>query len=385
MAWNEKRPDGTWRGVYRTADGKGKRSKGGFKYPGAALAWAEQQEQAMFRGELVDGEAPVVDRSKITFAKYAEEWLGRQTSKSPATRRRYTSAVVGILDVAPFVSTPLVEVTPAMLQSWFAAMDAEGSGVGVPTRNYRLTMIRMIFRQAQRDKFRTADGAIIDDPTEGISDAKQREGKRKRVRLTDAEVDRMLTAAKSLDPTGTYYLLTLIGVEAGLRWGEMAALSVDDVHLDDEVPYLYVWRTVVRTTGRIQDAVKNGDAREVPIGSPALAEALRQRCDDVLLLNGPGSLLLPRTMTDPRPLAYSTCEGVFSKIVEASGAFTPSRTPIGWHDLRHTFGSRLGAAHVPIADIALILGQRQTEVTRLYVHPAQSAHRFGMVARALSR
>ena len=378
MAWQERTPNGGHRGVYRTADGKGKRSKSGFKYAGAALAWAEQAEAV----ELGLAPPPDVEPGGVTFGDYALQWIARRTGKAPATVEKYRSSVVGIVEHAPFADRPINRVTTADVEAWFAAMDADGSGVGVATRNYRMGRLRAIFKQARVvDKIRTDDGVIIDDPTATLTAARQRRGRRKRLFLTDAEVAAMLDAARRLDDTGTDYLVALLGVDAGLRWSEIAALSIDDIHLDDNDPYLDIWRSVVRKTGEIQETTKNGEPRPVPIGSALLADALRQRVGDVELLNGPGALLLPRRMTDPRPLAYSTCENRFAAIVEASGIV---RKPIGWHDFRHTYGSRLAARNVDVAIIAEVLGHSQLEVTRRYIHASGTAVRHREVTRALS-
>jgi integrase len=377
MAWHEKH-SGSYRGVYRTLDNR-KRSKGGFAYPGAALAWAEAAEAA----ELAGPQPEVVDHGGKAFADYAREWVDRQSGLAPASVTKYRSAVAGIADRAPFADVPVAMVTADRVQRWFAAMDDTESGVGTPTRNYRMKLLRMIFKQARIiDRVRGADGVIIDDPTATLRAAKQRTGRRQRLFLTETEVAAMHAAALTVEGTGTAYLLGLIGVEAGLRWGEIAALSIDDIHLDDtDDPYLWVWRSVVRSTGRIQETTKNGEPRAVPIGSRILADALRARISDVLLLNGPGSLLLPRSLTDPRPLAYSTTEGWFAAIVTASKI---TREPIGWHDLRHTLGSRLNAQRVDVAIIAEVLGHSQLEVTRRYIHAAEGSVRHAEVVRALS-
>lgn len=376
MAWLEQLANGTFRGVYRELDGR-KRSKGGFRYRGEALDWAEQAE-AVALGLAM----PEADPGATLFADYAKGWLARRTSKAPATVKKYQSSVAGIVDSAPFVDTPMAKITTAQVEAWFGAMDQPDSGVGVPTRNYRLTVLRMMFKQARTvDKIRDSEGLVIDDPTANIRPAIQRTGRRKRLFLTEAEVAAMLAAALELDPTGTDYLVALLGLDAGLRWGEIAALSIDDIHLDADQPWIWVWRSVIRSTNQIQEATKNGEPRAVPIGSTMLIDALRSRVEDVLLLNGPGSLLLPRSMTDQRSLAYSTAENRFAAIVERSKI---TRKPIGWHDFRHTFGSRLAAENVPVAIIALVLGHSQQDVTRLYIHPADTMVQHAEVTRALT-
>src|SRR5206468_2254206 len=81
----------------------------------------------------------------------------------------------------------------------------------------------------------------------------------------------------------TYRAMVLTLGCTGLRPGEMLALRVGDLHLDDEIPYVWVTRSaVVGTDGRMvmNEYTKTGQDRRVDLLEPArsaVVDHLRQR------------------------------------------------------------------------------------------------------------
>jgi integrase len=56
--------------------------------------------------------------------------------------------------------------------------------------------------------------------------------------------------------------------------------------------------------------------------------------------------------------------------------------PIRFHDLRHTFATRLAASGAPIRTIQEFLGHADSKTTQIYAHYARSAHEVQMVDQA---
>jgi integrase len=56
--------------------------------------------------------------------------------------------------------------------------------------------------------------------------------------------------------------------------------------------------------------------------------------------------------------------------------------PIRFHDLRHTFGTRLAASGQPLRTIQEFLGQADAKTTQIYTHYAPSEHELAMVNAA---
>jgi integrase len=58
--------------------------------------------------------------------------------------------------------------------------------------------------------------------------------------------------------------------------------------------------------------------------------------------------------------------------------------PIRFHDLRHTFATRLAASGQPMRTIQEFLGHADSKTTRIYAHYAPSAHEVEMVNAAFA-
>lgn len=57
---------------------------------------------------------------------------------------------------------------------------------------------------------------------------------------------------------------------------------------------------------------------------------------------------------------------------------------IRFHDLRHTFGTRLAATGVPLRTIQEFMGHADTKTTQIYVHYARSEHEIQLVDDAFA-
>ena len=57
---------------------------------------------------------------------------------------------------------------------------------------------------------------------------------------------------------------------------------------------------------------------------------------------------------------------------------------IRFHDLRHTFGTRLAATGVPLRTIQEFMGHADMKTTQIYVHYARSEHEIQLVDHAFA-
>jgi integrase len=58
--------------------------------------------------------------------------------------------------------------------------------------------------------------------------------------------------------------------------------------------------------------------------------------------------------------------------------------PITFHELRHTFGTRMAAAGVPLRTIQHWMGHADSKTTQVYAHYQPSEHEVELVERAFA-
>lgn len=145
--------------------------------------------------------------------------------------------------------------------------------------------------------------------------------------------------------------LLMIAVHTGLRRSEILNLKRPDINFEDK----YI---IVRES-------KNGEIRHVPINS-LLMETLEAVVDKA----GSGYLFPGK---DNAPI----------KSVKKAflGALRRSGIPrLRFHDLRHSFGSKLSMAGVDIATIQELVGHKDISATKRYLHPSPE-HKKAAVER----
>jgi len=173
------------------------------------------------------------------------------------------------------------------------------------------------------------------------------------------DFDRLVQAAKQC--SATTHLVLLLGGHAGVRAGEMRALSWDDVNIDKRQLRIErgEWRGHVSGT-------KGGRTRHIPM-TEALAEALRHYRH----LRGP--LVLYRE--DGTSFTEAAIRAQVDRATRR--AQLPSWGP---HALRHTFCSHLAMNGVPARTIQALAGHQSLMTTQRYMHLSPSAIQDGIRA-----
>ncbi|AGC44555.1 phage integrase family site specific recombinase [Myxococcus stipitatus DSM 14675] len=166
--------------------------------------------------------------------------------------------------------------------------------------------------------------------------------------LTFDEVDQLIASAAPQDVA----LLTT-APKTGLRQGELIGLQWTD--LDFVRAKLHVKRTIWRG---IEGTPKSGSTRTVDLPQ-SVVEALRAHRH----LRGPfvfcqenGEHLTPGMM-----------DHLLITTLKRAGIRRQKGT-IGWHDLRHTYGSHLAMRGVPMKVIQELMGHATIEMTMRYAH-----------------
>jgi integrase len=189
---------------YREPDGRKRRRT--FLKRADAERFASTVEADKLRGVYLDPDA-----GRITFKKYADEWLKSQTFQ-PTTRelleRRLRVHVYPVLG-----SKMLAQIKPSTIQSWLAGLSGAAS-----TRRVTLGTVSAILSAAVDDE------RIAKNPCKaGSVTTPKREPKK----VVPWSAERVAAVAGQLPER--YRIAVVLGVGLGLRQGEIFGLSPDDV------------------------------------------------------------------------------------------------------------------------------------------------------------
>jgi len=169
---------------------------------------------------------------------------------------------------------------------------------------------------------------------------------------SDVHLEPLLAEAKKISED--LYLMTLLGADAGLRFGEiLGVMPMVDCNFQKKV--LTVNRSLWWNNKKLHVGLpKSGITRAVPMSDRLVAAlALHAQKQGYALLDAKG---LPYTPKAARNL-MKAAQG-------AAGLKVTGRL----HVLRHTFGSRLAARNIAPKTIQSLMGHSNITTTEIYLH-----------------
>lgn len=323
-----------WRVRWRDELGKSRQKKG-FRTKREAELWKADLDVKTARGEWVDP-----GLGKQTVGTLGERWLTQQAHLKPTTRHNLR------LWYARHVEPKWAEravglIKPSEVRAWVTDLVAQE--VGVPTIERAVGIFRQLCDLA------VEDGLIVASPAARVK-VPQRQPV-SRPHLTHAQVE--LLAGE----VGERYRLVIeMLAYTGLRWGEFAALQVQD--FDMLRRRIHVHRGVTEVKGELHFAsTKSGRGRTVPFPSGFAQPLARQMegkgRDDLVFTTATGAVLRNTTFR-PR---------VFNSAVKRCQAADPTFPAVRIHDLRHTAASLAIQAGASVKTLQRMLGHASARLT----------------------
>jgi integrase len=312
----------------RYVDTNGEERTRRFRYKAEASEWLKQiTRTGQDIAPPVAGEWTVVQQFSL--------WIRKAdiAETTRATRRHTWRAHVA----DKWASLQLTKVSPPDVKAWVA--DLVDAGKGVPTIENALGILRMVLKDA------VDDGRLIRNPCEGINAPKRQH--RPRAYLGRCQVEELATAVGE-----DHGLVVRLLAYTGLRWGELAALSVASVDLLRR--RLQITRAVAEADGRLNwKSPKDHERRSVPF--PAF---LAGDLGGQMLGKGPNDLLF--SASNGGPLRVSLWRPRVFNVARESLADFPTVTP---NDLRHTAASLAVSAGGNVLALARMLGHEDPSLT----------------------
>jgi integrase len=333
-----------WRARYY--DSAGKQHARHFARKIDAQRWLDSVTTAVGTGSYVDP-----NRSKVTVAVIAEQWLAGKINLKETTRARYENALK--VHVRPRWSNVTLDgIEHGAIQTWLAELTAAGQS-GASVRKIHGVLLG-ILDLAVRDK------RIPANPASGVSLPRTNA---KRRRYLDAEQVELLATSAGKPPAtrensdfaekyDAYRFAVFVLAYCRLRWSELAALRVE--HVDLLRRRLNICEAVTEINGGVLawGTPKSHEARSVPLPrflADELAVHLADRAPrDLVFTTVNGDVLRNRNAR----------RGWFDRAVSEIGqaGFTP-------HELRHTAASLAVSSGADVKAVQRMLGHASAAMT----------------------
>ena len=350
-----------WYAKYRLPEGRQVQKKIGPAWSERGrppVGWFTKRTAEAWLRDLLDqarrGTLPGMVRSGVTFDNAAAEWLRfieEDRARKPSTLNDYRSALKAHL-LPAFGTQPLESITPEQIDQWRRGL----TGLSNRSKNKLLIQLHGIFRRAQMVWGLHANplARVEKHPMRASGD----------IRVFSPEEVWALVRAAASEQDGAIFLTAAF---TGLRMGELLALRWRDVDFAG---------ATIRVRGSYAaghlTTPKSGKVRAVPM-APDIASALAQLGrrenwigDDDLVFAGELGAYLDGSALRRR----------YKEALSRAGL-----RPLRFHDLRHTFGTRM-IAKADIRRVQEWMGHADIQTTMRYLHYAPHTEDAALVAEA---
>ena len=305
-----------------------------FKSKTKAVKWAHSIEAAMQEGRYFK----TVEAKKHTLADLIDRYIKFELPQRKSDQGKFEMQLLWWKDkIGAYM---LSDITPALLSQYKEILGTEASPKpknGRTTRsnatiNRYMACLSIVISKAVKEW-----QWMEENPMFKVEKKKEPRG---RIRfLTEDERKNLLDECKK--SSKELYLLTLIAVSVGARFGEITGLKWQNIDFENKMFHFM--------------ETKNGDDRGVPIPSMLLEELkefakVRNIKSDYVFIRPDGK-----------------------KIIYFKEKFTDAVAKAGikdfhFHDLRHTAASYLAMNGASLLDIAEILGHKTLAMVKRYSH-----------------
>ncbi|MDQ6775271.1 MAG: tyrosine-type recombinase/integrase [Actinomycetota bacterium] len=357
----------SWIGAWYGPDGRRVRRKvGDVRTEGRADGLTKAQaERALRRMRELDRPPVAPDAERVTMEQAGREFCQRLELKGRRKSHQLTVASDLRNHIAPFFAGKTVDrIRPTDIERYIAA---KRKTLAVKTiRNHVNTMHSIFDLGLRKGWCQTNPVKLADRPTVKKTET--------RIQFLDQpELEQLLAAPYPDDAFGRIEpTLYLTAAMTGLRQGELLGLRWRDVDFDARK--VRVVSPYVR--GEFGDPKSAGSGRSVPMAE-RVAVALRElRSRSVYSRDRDLVFCHPET---GKPLDRSKLVRRFKQAIDRAGVHR-----ITFHELRHTFGTRMAAAGTPMRTLQHWMGHADSKTTQIYAHYQPSDQEADAVDRAFA-
>lgn len=361
------RPDVCFTIDYRDAGGRRVRKDLGWASEGFSAALASQMRARLIHkaktkaalGELYTPHPRTLTLGEA-FSRYRREWLEARGKRADSDQWMFDAHLA---ELAPL---PLPEITPYLLDSLMTGLTRKG--LSPQTVKHMVGLIRRVMR-------RMAAWGLYAGPMPFAAVKIPRPNNARQRFLTPEEARALLTALKKR--SRQTWLMALISLQCGLRFGEIAALRAGDINM--------AARSICigeSKSGQARHAVMTEDVAH------ALAELPPRPAEALLFPSRSGGLMRGvsesfNRAVDELGLNAADREAALRNGRTDGRRIEDRRQRVVFHTLRHTYASWLAMSGEGQAMIADLLGHHSLEMSARYTHLMPDARRA--TARSIER
>jgi integrase len=268
----------------------------------------------------------IAEQKKMLFDKLCDDYL--DFSKANKASSSYRRDTISIKNLSKCFGTRMIsEMTASDLERYKIERSKE---VSMATVNRELSCIKHMFNKAVHW------GYLTRNPLRDVQDFKEPPG---RVRyLTDVEIEILLNSC-----FGHIKNIVTVALNTGMRKGEILNLRWQDVDLRNRL-------IIIRNA-------KNNESRTIPINE-TLHDMFR-----MLIPTTDGEYIFANKEGKP----FGDVRTSFRNALRRAGI-----KDFRFHDLRHTFASKLVMRGVDIRTVQTLLGHKDIAMTMRYSHLSDS-------------
>jgi len=358
----------TWYGKWRVGGQQVKRRIGPKRVVGTRDGLTQTQAEAELRRMMGEVGALRTRGERVTLAQAGEALIA--TRRSAGRKRSTVEGYESIFarHVVPFFGArPVDRISRWDVEAFATALEREG--LAPNSRINTLNLLGSTFDLAVRR------GWAVTNPVRGVQRPRGGSADPDIRYLTMEEVDAVLRAVPDDELGRVERVLYLAAVMTGMRRGELLGLRWGDI--DWEARRIRVRRNYVR--GEFGPPKSRRSSRSVPLTDRLAGEL--QRHYDRAPLQADEDLVFahPQSRKDETPLDGSRVLKRFKAALRRAGV-----REVRFHDLRHTFGTRMAAAGVPMRTLQEWMGHRDFATTLVYADYTPSQREAAWVEDAFA-
>ncbi|ACA46661.1 site-specific integrase [Clostridium botulinum] len=274
--------------------------------------------------------------NKLTFSEFADIYVEHE--KLYKSIKTIESLITVLHKFEDLNKKEMCKITTLDIQKIVDKVTKEG--LNNNTTRYYLKRLNTLFKSAKEEY------NIIDSmPTKNIKVGKPVPTKKKA--LTDNEIKNLLEDFKN----NKYYLLNFLAVNTGMRLGELLGITWDNVDFkNNTITVNKQWKKIEKGVWGFGDVKSKNSNRTIPVSNIVIKELMNHR--NVININN-------------RVLNFRSTNSVCAIV---NGKFKKHGYTITFHELRHTYATRLIANGVDFKTAAQILGHSVEQTLKTYSH-----------------